>query len=46
MNGMSYPEIANVINKAISTSYDTLKFIQKRYLIKYVCALKKIKFYK
>ena len=32
MNGMSYPEIASVIGKAISTSYDMLKFIQKRYL--------------
>ena len=32
MNGMSYPEIASVINRAISTSYDMLKFIQKRYL--------------
>ena len=32
MNGMSYPKIARVINKAISTSYDTLKLIQKRYL--------------
>ena len=32
MNGMSYPEIASVINRAISTSYDTLKLIQKRYL--------------
>lgn len=31
MNGMSYPEIASVINRAISTSYDMLKFIQKRY---------------
>ena len=32
MNGMSYPEIARVINRAISTSYDMLKFIQKRYM--------------
>ena len=32
MNGMSYPEIASVINRAISTSYDMLKFIRKRYL--------------
>lgn len=32
MNGMSYPEIASVIGRAISTSYDTLKAIQKRYL--------------
>ena len=32
MNGMSYPEIASIINRAISTSYDMLKFIQKRYL--------------
>lgn len=35
INGMSYPEIARVIGKAISTSYDTLKFIQKRYLAIY-----------
>ena len=35
MNGMSYPEIASVINRAISTSYDMLKFIQKRYLAIY-----------
>ena len=35
MNGMSYPEIARVINRAISTSYDTLKLIQKRYLAIY-----------
>lgn len=33
MNGMSYPEIASVIGRAISTSYDMLKFIQKRYLL-------------
>ena len=32
MNGMSYPEIASVIGRAISTSYDMLKFIQKKYL--------------
>lgn len=32
MNGMSYPEIASVINRVISTSYDMLKFIQKTYL--------------
>ena len=32
MNGMSYPEIANIINRAISTSYDMLKVVQKRYL--------------
>lgn len=31
MNGMSYPKIAKVINRAISTSYDMLKLIQKRY---------------
>ena len=30
MNGMSYPEIASVTGRAISTSYDMLKFIQKR----------------
>ena len=35
INGMSYPEISRVIGKAISTSYDTLKFIQKRYLAIY-----------
>lgn len=35
MNGMSYPEIASVINRAISTSYDMLKLIQKRYLTSY-----------
>jgi len=35
MNGMSYPEIARVIGRAISTSYDTLKLIQKRYLAIY-----------
>ncbi len=35
MNGMSYPEIARVIGRAISTSYDTLKLIQKRYLTIY-----------
>lgn len=35
MNGMSYPEIARVIDRAISTSYDMLKFIQKRYLAIY-----------
>lgn len=35
MNGMSYPEIASVIGRAISTSYDMLKFIQKRYLTIY-----------
>ncbi|MBQ8427006.1 MAG: sigma-70 family RNA polymerase sigma factor [Clostridia bacterium] len=33
MNGMSYSEIARVINRAISTSYDMLKVIQKRYLL-------------
>lgn len=32
MNAMSYPEIARVINRAISTSYDMLKLIQKRYM--------------
>ena len=32
MNGMSYPEIARVINRAISTSYDMLRLIQKRYM--------------
>lgn len=35
MNGMSYPEIASVIGRAISTSYDTIKLIQKRYLAIY-----------
>ena len=35
MNGMSYPEIARVIGRAISTSYDMLKFIQKRFLTIY-----------
>ena len=32
MNGMSYPEIARIINREINTFYDMLKFIQKRYL--------------
>ena len=35
INGMSYPEIARLIGRAVSTSYDMLKFIQKRYLAIY-----------
>ncbi len=35
MNGMSYPKIARVIDRAISTSYDMLKFVQKKYLAIY-----------
>ena len=35
MNGKSYPEIARIIGRAISTSFDMLKFIQKRYLTIY-----------
>ena len=32
MNGMSYPEIARTIGRAISSSYETLKLVQKRYM--------------
>lgn len=35
MNGLSYPEIAKIINRAISTSYETIKRVQKRYLAIY-----------
>lgn len=35
MNGLSYPEIAQMIGRAISTSYETIKRVQKRYLAIY-----------
>ena len=35
MNGLSYPEIAQIIGRAISTSYETIKRVQKRYLAIY-----------
>ena len=31
MSGMSYPEIAKIIQRAISTTYDCLRTIEKRY---------------
>ena len=31
MNGMSYPEISKVIQRAVSTTYDLLRAVEKRY---------------
>ncbi len=35
MNGMSYPEIAQVISRAISTTYEIIKVVQKKYIEMY-----------
>lgn len=35
MNGMSFPQIAREISRAISTIYESLQKVQKRYLTLY-----------